>query len=181
MADNVFDVIRGDTPALVETLNSNDNFCTFMMAVYAQILAMVSDSPYSPKELEISVSIVRERLLLLRSAWKSSSTGANRIVHNKMPGTRNMTLVQLLQVNTSVRTLTRRTVEALEIWIKEKDYRKEVGFKGILFENGRLVKGEDVFTCELVLKPEYDYDTIKQMGWDKDEQPTEEERRIIVP
>lgn len=181
MAQSVYELLC-ESSGLAEKLNKNQDFSSFLMLVYSHLLVIAMDNPGDPRDILCTVTVEMERLMKIsiRYETKSDRLSTRPALEGKLFTKRNPSLVSLLQVNTSVRTLAQRTLEVLERWIAEKDYRKECGYENVLFENSTLWKNL-VFTSEMVLKPEYDFDTIKRMGWDEPEQPTEEEKRIILP
>lgn len=183
MAENVYDVLRDQNPALMEKLAKNEELCTFLQLVFSHLIVMASDSPEDPRRIVCDVTVELERLLKITVRWDRSISleGVIRQGTSKVFWQRNYELVGLLKVNENVQGLATRVLIVIERWMDEKPYRRETGFENLRFENSMLWKN-GVFTTEIVLKPEFDYDVIKAMGWDKEpEQPTEEERRIILP
>jgi hypothetical protein len=185
VAENVYEVIKGMNGPLIEKLDTNHELCSFIMLIYSHMIYVAAENPGDPKDLICNVTVELERLFKIQLSYSKSNDRPSRQVSisgdDKKFSRRNPTLVTLLQVNQNVRELPIRMVETLERWIDEKPYRKECGFANLKFENQMFWKNL-VFTAEIVLKAEFDYETIRQMGWDKEpEQPTEEERRIILP
>jgi hypothetical protein len=182
MAENAYDVLRGDSPALAAKLNTNHLLCTWLQLVYTHLLNIAADSPEDPRDIELDLSVLRERLMVVTVRYRiKEHVGPTLVRHNKLLGQRNMRIAQLLRVNKSVKDLPARVVEILERWIEEKPYRKACGFANIRFENPRLWKNK-TFTVEMVLKTQFDAVVRKKLGWDKEpEQEAEEERRIITP
>lgn len=179
MAENVFEILC-QSSGLAEKLNKNQDFSSFLMLVYSHSLNIAMDNTGDPRDMVCDVTVEMERLMKITIRYETKPDRPSTLpaLEGKLFTKRNPSLVSLLQVNESVRTLAQRALVVLERWINEKDYRKEVGYENVTFENSMLWKNL-VFTSEMVLKPEFDYDTIKRMGWDEPEQPTEEEKRII--
>lgn len=186
MAENVYEVLLNDAPALAKRLDSNHDLCTFLILVYNHLLLYASNQKEDPRQLILQVTVVRERLLSIHIKYDITKVleGPLPTRHGNVPWQRNMRLVEFMRVNSEVKNLARRVVEVLEIWLGEKPYRVACGFEGIRCEASTLWTN-GVFTTELILKTQFDEIIRDRMGWnDEPEQliaEPVEEGRIILP
>lgn len=180
MAESVYEVLC-QSSGLAEKLNKNQDFSSFLMLVYSHLLNIAIDNSGDPRDITCDVTVELERLMKITVRYETKPDRPSTLPNlgGKLFSKRNPSLVSLLQVNENLKTLAQRTLLVLERWIEEKPYRKECGYERIRFENSILWKNL-IFTSEMVLQAEFDYQTIKQMGWDEPEQPTENEG-IIIP
>lgn len=180
MAENIYEIIKGNHPILMEKLDTNHELCTFLMLVYSHTLVEAASTSENPADLTLDVDVTNERLMRVTMRYVKSSALDNLrgVLDGKLFSKRNPSLVKLLDVNKNLKDLPMRVVTVLERWVNEKPFRKECGFANVRFENSIFWKNK-IFTSEMVLKAEYDYSTIRAMGWDEPEQPTE--GRIILP
>lgn len=183
MADNVYEVLLNEAPALAKRLDSNHDLCTFLQLVYNHLLDFASNQKEDPRQLVLFTDIIRERLLRIQIRYDVTKIleGELPTRAGKVAWQRNMRLVEFMRVNSDVKNLARKVVEVLELWLKEKDYRTACGFEGIRCEASTLwVNG--VFTTELILKTQFDEAVRKRLGWDVEpEQPAEEPVATPVP
>jgi len=179
MAENVYEILKGTQPSLMEKLSTNEDLCTFLMLVYSHTLAVAAVDPKNPADIVLEVGITNERLMNIPLRYKENSGRSQVSLEGKIFSKRNPSLVRLLQVNQNLKDFPTRIVNVIERWIEEKPYRKECGFAHIRFENS-MFWANRIFTSEMVLQPEFDYGVIKKFGWDKEPEQLTEEKGIII-
>lgn len=159
MAENVYEVLKSHHPKLVtEVLDKSEELSKFLMLVYSHTLYAAMDQPGDPKDIVFTYNIIENsegNLLKIDMKYFESEGTKLRGLDGKNPMKRNLNLVRLLQVNNNIRDIPIKLVGALERWIKEKDYRKELGLKAIKFENAVFWKNL-VFTAELYMSVQWE-------------------------
>lgn len=174
MAENIYDVFRSEQSSLVKVLDSNHDVCTFLKSSYDHLLDLTMDSGRKAEDLQLSVSIVQERLLKIDISWKNSHEGTSRLIASKAPYQKNMSLTSFVRSNPQVRDLAPNVIYCLERWLKEKKYRKDLGFTQIKIENAIGWRDGRTITGEIILKVEFDQMTSERLGMHQaePEQPT---------
>jgi hypothetical protein len=160
MAENVYEILKSNHPALVrEVIDKNEELSKFIMLVYSHTLYAAMDQKGDPKDIVFTYSIDEsESVPLLKidmKYYESEGTRLGAAMEGKSPVKRNLNLVRLLQSNSNVRDFPIKLVEVLERWVSEKPYRKEFGLKALKFENAMFWKNL-IFTAELIFKVEWE-------------------------
>lgn len=155
MADSIYDVLRSEQPQLIPILDKNHDVCTFLMSSYAYLLSLVMETGRKSEDLDISISVIKERLLKIDVSWKSDYEGASSLSASKLPSQRNMSLVSFLKSNPKILNLARDVVYVLERWLKGAEYRKDIGYEQIKIENTIGWRDGRTITGELVLQTDY--------------------------
>lgn len=165
MITNVYDLIVSETPALAERLNENENVSAFLMSVYSQLLNIALDSPNDPKDLICQVDVIHGRLFRIRVSYYKEASAIHTDIGSKQPVTRNLNLVKFLQVNRNVKNLAQRAVEVIERWVGEYPATKQQGFKNVKLLEGKLLRGSNIFTAEMVVHYEYEEFVNAKLKW----------------
>jgi hypothetical protein len=182
MAENVYQVLKNENPALTLILDMNDNVSSYLMSLYAHVLQMAIDSPHDPKDLILSVDIIQGRLLRISPRYYGTD-GNSGTAGIKSPVQRNMNLVRLFQVNRNVKSLAERLILILEKWVNDNPATKEQGFPNIKIINP-LHRRDGTFTAELVVHFEFEDYVSAKMKWFNDMEEPEHEKSeggLILP
>lgn len=177
-AENAYDVLKEKYPKLVEdVLDKSEEISTLLILMYSHILYSASENPNDPRDMYFRVEIMEDALLKVSMLYKTDSDSSRIIIPGKDPGKRNLNLVRLMQVNTSVAKLAVDVVEILENWIKGNQRRKDFGLLQLKFVESMFWKNL-VFTSELVLKVEFEEMVRAKMNWPADE--STEEGGVVI-
>lgn len=169
MADNIYDVFRSEQSALISVLDENHDVCTFLKGAYDHLLDLTMNLGRKAEDLDLQVSIIQERLLKIDISWKNAHEGASRLNASKIPYQRNMSLASFVRSNPKVRNLAHDVIYILQRWLKEKEYRKDLGYSQIKIENAIGWRDGRTITGEIVLKVEYEQMTRERLGLSKAE------------
>jgi hypothetical protein len=155
MAENIYDILRNEQPRLTPMLDKNHDVCTFLMSSYAYLLSLVMETGRNAEDMDLSINVIKERLIKIDISWKTEHEGATSLSASKLPYQRNMSLVSFLKSNDKILNLARDVVYVLERWLKGAEYRKDIGYEQIRVENVIAWRDGRTITGELVLKTDY--------------------------
>lgn len=178
MAENIYELLKNEQPALAAKLDTNHDVCEFLYAAYAHILQMAIDSPKDPKNMMCLVSIEADRLLKLQLRYYESGHNQSSNL-TKIPAKRNLSLVSLLQSNSNLKSVAQRVTEILEKWVDSHPATKAQGFTKIKCRESTLWRGSMTITSELVTKFEFDDYVNAKMQWDMPEDESSEVKEQV--
>lgn len=178
MAENIYELLKNEQPALIAKLDTNHDVCDFLYAAYAHILNMAIDSPKDPKNLICFASIEADRLLKLQLQYYEPGSNQESQL-TKVPAKRNLSLVSLLKSNSNLKSVAQRVTEILEKWVNSHPATKEQGFKNIKCRESTLWRGSMTITSELVTRFEFDDYVNAKMKWDMDENESSEVKEQV--
>jgi hypothetical protein len=171
MAENVFEILVTEQPALAEKLQTNHDVSDFLYAAYAHLLNIAIESSNDPKNMIVFVDIQQDKLLRLQVQYYKDGSNTGE-VGSKLPSKRNLNLVNFLKVNGNMRTLAQRVVEVMERWVNSTEATKSQGFSKIVTRNSTLWRETKTITAELMVKFQFDEFVNAKMKWDMDEPDT---------
>lgn len=180
MSDSIYDVLRSEQPQLIPILDRNHDICTFLMSSYAYLLSLVQETGRKSEDLDISISVIKERLLKIGISWKSDYEGASRLSASKLPQQRNVGLVSFLKSNPKILNLARDVVYVLERWLKGAEYRKDIDYEQIKIENTTAWRDGRTITGELVLQTDYAQMTDERLKFSRAEAEQLNRSEIIL-
>lgn len=180
MPESIYDVLRSEQPQLIPILDRNHDVCTFLMSSYAYLLSLVMETGRKAEDMDLTISIVKERLLKIDISWKSEQEGASSLFASKLPSQRNMSLVSFLKSNPKILNLARDVVYVLERWLKGAEYRKGIGYKQIKIENTTAWRDGRTITGELVLQTDYAQMTKERLNLSRAEAEQLNRSEIIL-
>jgi hypothetical protein len=174
MPENIYDVLRTEQSQLIPILDQNHDVCTFLISAYTYLKDLTMTLGRKPEDMNLSVAVIMERLLKIDISWKSQHEGSSSFLASKLPRQRNLTLVSFVKSNSKIKNLAQDVIYCLERWLKEKDYRKELGYSAIKLENAIGWRDGRTITAEIVLAVDYEQAAALKMKFktDEPEQPT---------
>lgn len=182
MADNPYEYIKDESPALAAKLDENFNVCEFLVGVYRQLEETCNEIQSDPKLIKITVDVVQERLLRVMPQYPVEHK-SHILTPDRKPAMRMLNIVHYMTINPDIRDIAKKVVMVLEAWIQEKEYRKSFGFKDVKIVEGQYMRGDKSFIGELIMKVDFDDFVREKMNWTDqpgEEQPSEHDVQLAA-